>query len=382
MEGTVAPGYEGVREEFAKVVAAEREDYAGQLAAYVRGERVVDLWTGPGFTAGTLTGVFSCTKGAAHLVVALLRQDGLLEPDQRVSHYWPEFAAAGKRDITLRELLAHRAGVVGADAGFSLEELADDRLIAARIAGGRPYWRPGTAFGYHAFVIGALTGEVVRRVTGRSLQELFEERVRAPYGLDFHLGLPEELEPRFATTLPMLPTPEQQAEIDAAATADESLSGIAFSRNRADAPELWDFPNQRIVRAQGQASAGGVSSARGLAGMYAAAATGLNGRPPLLKPETMAEFGQIQSIGYDLVTRTHKAFGLGFSVAAETYPFLGQGAFGHSGAAGSQALADPRSGLAYGYNRRRYAYPGGAAPENDRLLRACVEAARATGGDA
>jgi CubicO group peptidase (beta-lactamase class C family) len=227
-------------------------------------------------------------------------------------------------------------------------------------------------------VIGALTGEVVRRVTGRSIQELFDERVRAPYGLDFYLGLPEELEPRFATTLPMLPTPEQQAEIDAEVTASESLGGIAFNEHRADAPELWDFPNQRIARAQGQASAGGVASARGLAGMYAAATTGLNGRPPLLKPDTMAEFAQIQSIGYDLVSRVHKAFGLGFSAVTEFYPFLGQGAFGHSGAAGSHALADPRSGLAYGYNRRRYAYPGGAAPENDGLLRACVAAARAT----
>jgi CubicO group peptidase (beta-lactamase class C family) len=378
MDGTVAAGYEGVREEFAEVVAGERADYASQLVAYVRGELVVDLWTGPGFTADTLTGVFSSTKGAAHLVVALLVQDGVLDPDQRVSHYWPEFAEAGKQDITLRQVLAHRAGVVGTDAGFSLAELADDRLIAARLAGQRPYWRPGAAFGYHAWVIGALTGEVVRRVTGRSIQELFEERVRAPHGLDVHLGLPEELEPRFATTLPMLPTPEQQAEIDAEVTGTENLGGIAFNEHRPEVPELWEFPNQRITRALGQASAGGVASARGLAGMYAAATTGLNGRPPLLNPDTMAEFAQIQSIGYDVVSRVHKAFGLGFSISGEFYPFLGQGAFGHSGAAGSQALADPRSGLAYGYNRRRFAYPGGAAPENEGLLRACVEAARAT----
>jgi hypothetical protein len=112
--------------------------------------------------------------------------------------------------------------------------------------------------------------------------------------------------------------------------------------------------------------------------MYAAATTGLNGRPPLLKPDTMAEFAQIQSIGYDVVSRIHKAYGLGFSAAVEVYPFLGQGAFGHGGAAGSQALADPRSGLAYGYNRRRYAYSGGAAPGDDKLLRACVTIARAT----
>nr|WP_247764009.1 MULTISPECIES: serine hydrolase domain-containing protein [unclassified Crossiella] len=223
-----------------------------------------------------------------------------------------------------------------------------------------------------------MAGEVVRRVTGQSSQELFEERIRAPHGLDFYLGLPEELEPRFVTTLPMLPTPAQQAEIDADDSGPESLAAIAFNTHRPDAPELWDFPNQRIARAQGQASAGGVASARGLAGLYAAATTGRDGRPPLLKPDTMAEFAQIQSIGYDVVSRVHKAFGLGFSAVTEFYPFLGQGAFGHSGAAGCLALADPRSGLAYGYNRRRYAYPGGAAAENADLLRACVTAARAT----
>ncbi|MER7015534.1 serine hydrolase domain-containing protein [Saccharopolyspora sp. NPDC000359] len=374
-QGTVATGFEAVRDEFAAVAAAEGGDYAAQLVAYVGAQRVVDLWVGPDFTGSALTGVFSSTKGAAHLVVALLVQDGVLDLDQRVSHYWPEFGVEGKQDITLRDLLAHRAGVVGADTGFSLEELADDRAIAERLAGQRPYWRPGTAFGYHALVIGALTGEVVRRVTGRTLQEVFETRVRAPYDLDFYLGLPEAHEDRFLTTLPMLPTPAQQAELAADASGPESLRGIAFNHHHPDAFDLAEFPNSRVVRAQGQASAGGVASARGLAGMYAAAISELDGRAPLLKPDTAAVFAQLHSVGYDLVSRQDKAFGLGFSAVSETYPFLGQGAFGHSGAAGSQAFADPRSGLAYGYNRRRFAFPGGAAPENARLVRAVHTAA-------
>lgn len=377
--GYVAEGFASVREEFAAVAAAEGGGYAAQLAAYAGGELVVDLWTGPEITGESLTGVFSSTKGAAHLVVALLVQDGVLDLDREVAFHWPEFAAEGKQDITLRDLLAHRAGLVGADTGFSLEEIADDRLIAARLAGQRPYWRPGTAFGYHALVIGALTGEVVRRATGRSIQEHFEDRVRAPYGLDFHLGLPEEHEPRFLTTLPMRPTPAQQAELDAAASGPDSLTGIAFNRNHPKAVELEELPNHRVVRALGPASVGGVGSARGMAGMYAAAISGSAGRPPLLTPETAAEFAQIHSIGHDLVARAHKAFGLGFAAVGDTYPVLGQGAFGHSGAAGSLAFADPRSGLAYGYNRRRYAFPGGAAPENGRLVaavHAAVTAAR------
>ncbi|MGW4519510.1 serine hydrolase domain-containing protein [Amycolatopsis sp. NPDC004378] len=366
VQGTVADGFESVREEFAAVAAAEGGDYAAQLVAHVDGERVVDLWTGPEITADSLTGVFSSTKGAAHLVVALLVQDGVLDLDERVSHYWPEFGAAGKAAITLRELLAHRAGVVGADDGFTAAEIADDRVIAARIAPQRPYWRPGTQFGYHALVIGALTGEVVRRVTGRSIQEHYEERVRKPFGLDFYLGLPEELEPRFLTTQPMLPTPEQLAELEAGATGPDSITAIAFNRNHPKAPELWDLPNIEAVRRLSPASVGGVGSARGLAGMYAAAVSG-PGR--LLSPETAAEFAQIHSIGDDLATRNRNAFGLGFAVVSDDYPELGQGAFGHSGAAGSQAFADPRSGLAYGYNRRRFAFPGGAAPENARLVR-------------
>ncbi|MCL6732813.1 serine hydrolase domain-containing protein [Streptomyces neyagawaensis] len=378
VHGTVAAGFEEVRERFTAFVAGERPDYEGQLCAHVRGRRVVDLWVGPDgeASADALHGVFSSTKGAAHLVVALLVQDGVLDLDREVAHYWPEFAAEGKGAVTLRLLLAHRAGLLGPDTGFTAEELADDRVIAERLAGQRPFWRPGVAFGYHALVIGALTGEVVRRATGRSLQEVYEERIRAPYELDFHLGLPAEEEPRFRSVQPMLPTPAQQAELDAVEQGPHTLAAIAFNTHIPGADDLTSFPNSRLVREKGQSSAGGTASARGLAGMYAAAVDGLNGRPPLLKPDTVAEFGQIHSVGHDLVARAHKAFGLGFQATAENaYPFLGAGAFGHSGAGGSQAFADPRSGLAYGYTRRRMAYPGGAAPENAGLVRAAHAAA-------
>lgn len=376
IHGTVADGFEAVREEFAAFVAGERPDYEGQLCAYVHGRRVVDLWTGEGNDADSLHAVFSSTKGAAHLVVALLVQDGTLELDRKVTYYWPEFAAEGKGALTLRDLVTHRAGLVGLDAGFSREELADDRAIAERLADQRPFWRPGTAFGYHALVIGALTGEVVRRATGRTIQELWEERIRAPYGLDFHLGLPAALEPRYRSAQPMLPTPVQQAEIDAAPTGPHTLASIAFNAHVPDPGDLLEYANSRTVRAKGPASAGGVAAARGLAGMYAAAISEVGDRPPLLKPDTIAEVGQIHSSGYDLVVRQHRSFGLGFQATADSrHPFLGAGTFGHSGAGGSQAFADPWSGLAYGYTRRRLAFPGGAAPENDRLVKAVHTAA-------
>ncbi|MFG2571589.1 serine hydrolase domain-containing protein [Streptomyces sp. NPDC048481] len=381
IHGTVADGYEAVREEFAAFVAEEQPDYEGQLCAYVHGRRVVDLWaSGDGAGPDSLYGVYSSTKGAAHLVVALLVQDGTLELDRKVTYYWPEFAAEGKGALTLRDLLAHRAGVVGTDGGFSPRELADDRQLAERLADQRPFWRPGSAFGYHALVIGALSGEVVRRATGRTLQEVHEERVRSPYGLDFFLGLPARHEPRFRSAQRMAPTAGQRARLDRAADGPHTLTAVAFNRHAAEPTDLELLPNDPLVRARGPASVGGVASARGLAGLYAAAISETGGKAPLLKEDTAAEFGQLHSVGHDVVARTHKAYGLGFQATADTWhPFLGVGAFGHSGAGGCQAFADPRSGLAYGYTRRRCAFPGGAAPENDRLARAVHRAALATG---
>ncbi|MFJ6742364.1 serine hydrolase domain-containing protein [Streptomyces sp. NPDC091279] len=380
IHGTVADGFEAVREEFAAFVAGERADYEGQLCAYVNGRRVVDLWAGDGTEATSLYAAYSATKGAAHLVVALLVQDGTLELDRKVTYYWPEFAAESKAGVTLRELLAHRAGLIGTDTGFSPAELLDDRLIAERLADQRPFWRPGATFGYHATTIGALSGEVVRRATGRTLQEVYEERVRAPYALDFHMGLPAVHDPRFRSTLPMAPTPEQRSLLGELPSGTHSVSGIAFNRHAAVPTDLESLPNDRLLRAKGPASVGGVASARGLAGLYAAAISEVGERAPLLKPDTVAEVGQFHSVGYDVVARAHRAFGLGFQLPADTlYPFLGAGTFGHSGVAGCQAFADPRAGLAYGYTRRRFAFPGGAAPENERLVLAVHRAASERG---
>ncbi|MFD9903291.1 serine hydrolase domain-containing protein [Streptomyces sp. NPDC059063] len=377
VQGTVAEGYEGVREEFAAVLAEERIAPEAQLAVRVDGRTVVDLWAGPGTAADTMTCLYSITKGAAHLVVALLVQDGVLDLDREVASYWPEFGAHGKDRLTLRELLAHRSGVVGVDGGFTQDELADDRLSAARLAGQRPFWEPGTAFGYHAFVIGALTGEVVRRVTGRSLQELYEERVRAPYGLDFHLGLPAELRGRAADVLPFLPTEEEAARLLANAPAPGSVPDVAFNQNATPPTDLVAFANHPTTQALGPASSGGVGTARGVAGMYAAAISEVDGRAPLLEPGTVTEFARVSYRGTDQVTGNDDVFGLGFEELSGLFSFLGEEAFGHSGATGSLAFADPASGVAYAYTRRRFGFPSGygAGPENHRIGAAVLRAA-------
>jgi len=376
VRGAVAPGFEGVREEFAATLAEEAHNEPGsQLAAYLDSRLVVDLAAGDGFPAEKLTGLYSVTKGAAHLVFALLVQDGVIDLDRRVADYWPEFTGDGKEDLGVRGLLAHGAGLIGLDRPLTMPEIADDQALAGLLVRSKPFWEPGKGYGYHAFVIGALTGEVVRRAAGASIQALHEERVRAPYGLDLYLGLPEELESRYEPVRAMNPT-RAQAEVLAADPVDlASLLGIAFNLGSENGDFTLDIPNAREVRAKGPASVGGVGSARGVAGLYAAALTGLGGKPPLLRAETITEFSAPHLTGSDLVTGAWDAFGLGFERPATEFPGLGPDAFGHCGVAGSLGLADPRSGLAYGYVRRRFAFPGGTAPENARLIQALVDAA-------
>ncbi|WP_079070837.1 serine hydrolase domain-containing protein [Streptomyces sp. IMTB 1903] len=371
VRGTVAAGWERVREEFEAFAAAEPHSPEAQLAVHHRGRRVVDLCAGEDTDADTLSGVFSITKGAAHLVVALLVQDGTLELDRAVSAYWPEFTGDGKERLTLRQLISHQSGLINVDGGFDYEEIADDALIAARLAGQKPYWEPGTAYGYHAFVIGALTGEVVRRATGRSIQEVYEERVRAPYGLDLYMGLPAAQEGRWKPVLEMLPTPEQAAARAAEGPVPELLA-VAFNWHREPPMDLVAHANHPRTRELGPASAGGIGSARGVAGLYAAAISGVGGRAALLEPGTAAEIARLHTPGQEILTGEVDHFGLGF----ERQPEVGPQAFGHCGAAGAQGFADPVTGIAYGYTRRRFGFPGGLAPENTRLTAAVLEVAR------
>ncbi|WP_338762724.1 serine hydrolase domain-containing protein [Nocardia vulneris] len=376
IQGAVAPGFEAVREQFAALLAAEGSELDAQLAAYHRGEKVVDLWAGPDTNADSIMGIYSASKGVTHLVVALLVQDGVVDLDQKVSHYWPQFAVEGKRDLLVRELLSHQAGLVGAAHGFTMEELADDRLVAERLGAQRPFWRPGRATGYHALVMAALSGELVCRATGRTVQEHFAERLQAPLKLDLHLGLPAGRDGQFLSAQPMTATPERLRELAATATSPDSLSGIAFNRHHPRNREVWELPNLPVVRSRGPASFGGIGTARSLAKLYSALVSPVDGVDPLLEPATASAFGQIQSNGFDLVLRQPKAWSVGFHASSEIYPVLGAGAFGHSGAGGQQALVDPRHELSYAFLRRRFLLPNQADADHLRLLGALVTAAR------
>ncbi|MGY2005542.1 serine hydrolase domain-containing protein [Nocardia gipuzkoensis] len=379
VHGTVAAGFEEVRAEFAAVVGEEDGESGAQLAAFARGRKVVDLWAGQQVSGTTLTGLHSTSKGAAGLVVALLIQDGDLDVDQPVAHYWPRFAAAGKQHITVRDVLVHRCGIIGADGGFTVAELADDQVIAERLVGQRPFFEPGTVHGYGGFVTYAIVGEVVRAVTGSTIQQLFEQRIRAPYGLDVYLGLPAELDHRYLPILPWRATPEMEAAFTANSPNPHGIAGISYNLNARGftAADVMALPNDTALRRLGQGSAGAVGSANGVAAMYAAATTGIDGRDPLLSLETIATISAIHSSGPDLVRGDRAPYALGFEAKSLLYPFLGAQAFGHTGSAGSDGFADPHSGLTYGYTRRRAAFAFNA-PENARLAAVVHRAAIAT----
>ena len=200
--GRVEAGFEGVRDAFAANFERGLEVGAG-LCVHLDGHKVVDLYGGAFDEAGsapygpdTLQFVFSSTKGATAACAHLLAQRGLLDFDEPVATYWPEFAQAGKGDLPVRYLLSHQAGLPAVDATLTTEEFLSWEPIVAALAEQAPSWEPGTAHGYHAVSYGYLVGEVVRRISGRSLGTFFADEIARPLGLEFYIGLPGELEPR------------------------------------------------------------------------------------------------------------------------------------------------------------------------------------------
>jgi CubicO group peptidase (beta-lactamase class C family) len=313
----VAPGFEPVGEEFARLLA-EDGTFAGQFCAYAGGRLVADLWAGQDVAADDLQAVFSATKGAAAVCVALLLQRGALDLDAPVSRYWPEFAAAGKGAVTVRVALSHQAGLAGVEPQLTMEEWLDHPGMAARLAAQRPHWRPGAAHGYHALTIGTLMDELVRRVSGVPAARFFRDEVAGPRGIDFHIATAEEDEPRVRPVRPARPPAGRQAGPDAPGPGPDSLAGMAFNAAaaRADAGLL---PNRRIVRAAGQAAASGAGSARGLARLYAMCIAEVDGWPRLLSPETVEMMTQIQAAGPDLVLGFPTRFAIVFQKADDRF---------------------------------------------------------------
>ncbi|KQQ08929.1 hypothetical protein ASF46_14400 [Rathayibacter sp. Leaf296] len=373
----VAQGYEPVRNQLDAYLLSDPA-FSAQLSVYHRGEHVVDLVGGPDLDEDSITGVHSVSKGVAGVTFATLVKAGVIDVDAPVAEYWPEFGAAGKDRILVRELLSHQAGLVNAPGGLTRDEIIDSARGAERLAATSPLWAPGSASGYHAVTIGILLEELVRRVTGDTLQNLYETRIRAPRSIDFWLGLPEDEEHRFRTVLPMVPTPQQHAEMQARQFGPDSITAHAFNLVREGGEgSIEDVsPNHRDLRAAGFASGGGIGSADGLARVYAAALE--SGGDALLDEATIETMSRQQTWGEDRVLGVTMSFGVVFMRPQPRMEFGSYRAFGHDGAGGALGFADPLYDLAFGYIPLPMQYPGGADPKAvvlSQLVRQCVRQA-------
>ncbi|MEO2168075.1 MAG: serine hydrolase domain-containing protein [bacterium] len=379
VHGFTAPGFERLRT--ALVRNFDKNDEVGAACCvYHRGEVVADLWagdanreTGRAWQEDTLGIVFSATKGVTAMALNLLIERGRIDPEAPISHYWPEFEAAGKKDIPVSWLLAHRAGVPLIEAELTLEEvLAWDPVVEA-IAAQKPIWEPGTKHGYHVRTYGWITGELVRRVTGKTFGEFLRDEITGPLQAEFFVGLAAELEPRVSR---LIPPPEPEDERTRAAflkfTGPDTLLGKALHgpSNLFHYDEMW---NTRALHAAEMPSSNGIGTARGLAKLYAATIGSIDGIR-LLKPETLANAIRPRSSGPDAILHLPSSFGLGFALGDFLSLRAGKQAFGHPGAGGSLGMADAEAGLAIAYIMNRMALGMTGDPRAGRLVKAAYDA--------
>lgn len=358
VRGRVEPGFEPVREAFVENFA-RRGELGAACCAYLRGEKVVDLWggirnraTGEPWEEDTMACVFSTTKGLAALALAHAHSRGLLDYDARVAAYWPEFAANGKENIAVRQLLSHQAGLYAFPETADRLVVSDLDRMAEVLARQSPEWAPGTRQAYHAITIGYYEGELLRRVDPRhrSLGRCFREELAAPLGLDFHIGLPEEIpDARLAVLEPANP-------LRAIFTMPFALFLASLhprSRiRRALEGSLMILDKDRVyARGLEVPAGGGIGTARAIARAYGAFATG--GRELGLREETLRELMAppvAPARGFrDAALKVDVRFSLGFAKPSPGDPFGSPGAFGMPGAGGSFGFADPEAGIGYGY---------------------------------
>jgi CubicO group peptidase (beta-lactamase class C family) len=384
IDGWTAPGFENVRAAFEQNFADGLEVGAA-FAAYHRGEQVVDLWGGIAdqrterpWVEDTIIGVFSTTKGATAICAHRLAQEGRLDVDAPVAHYWPEFGDAGKQDIPVRYLLSHRAGLPWVDEQLTLEQALTWEPMIHALEHQKPLWEPGTQHGYHAITYGYLVGEVIRRITGRSVGTYFREEIAQPLGLDFWIGLPESEEPRVAMLVGGLLDGIESADVDEEARAaidamigPDSVMGKALSGGGAFAGNVW---NRRDVHAAEVPAAAGISDARSIARMYAACVGEIDGIR-VLTPEQVKLASKQETEGPNTVLMNlDLQFGLGFIVPSTLVQLGGASSFGHFGAGGSVGWADPDAEFGFGYvmNRMDIGLAGDA--RSKVLVDACYDA--------
>lgn len=382
IEGFVKPGFQAVRDAF--LANFEQGKEAGAACCiYHMGEKVVDLWggirnksTGELWEADTMASVFSSTKGLSALALALAKSRGFFRYEDTVSRYWPEFAQYGKGDVTIRQLLAHQAGLFAIPHQGDRKLIADLDRLANVLAQQTPAWTPGSRQAYHAITLGYYENELLRRVDakGRSLGQFFQQEIATPLGLDFYIRLPNEVrDERLATVqvvnpfsaLFTLPVPLAMAFLNPCSIIRRAVRG-----------SLLSFDNDRVYARNFEMPAvGGVGTARAIARAYSVFATG--GDELGVDKETLCQLSAppiAPSHGFhDAALKVDIRFSLGFARPGPRYHFGSAGAFGHPGAGGSFGFADPESRIGYGYVPNRM---GGylVDPRDKALRRAMYQA--------
>jgi CubicO group peptidase (beta-lactamase class C family) len=364
ISGHVEPGWEPVRDALAESLASG-EDIGASVAIRHRGRLVIDIAGGSfdggdtPYTPDTLQLVFSTTKGVTATAVAMCVERGLLSYDEEVSTYWPEFAAHGKGDATVAQLLSHQCGLFTVDGPITMDEALDWPTVTARLADTAPDWPIGSGHGYHALTYGWLAGELVRRVTGQRLGAFVQEHIAGPLGVELFIGLPEELESRVA---PLIGQPLNSADIEDPTLrammeqfmGPESRAGRALSLNGAFSGD--GVFNTRAVHAAEIPAANGITNARALATMYAATIGPVDGVRLLQRDTVDRARRTVTPDGEgDLCLIMPTTFGMGFMTHGMFTPYAGPGSYGHPGAGGSVAFAQPERELAFAYAMNKMA---------------------------
>jgi CubicO group peptidase (beta-lactamase class C family) len=371
IEGWVETEFEPVLDAFTANFD-ERGEIGAAVSVYADGRPVVDLWggvadphTGRAWVAETIVPVFSSTKGVTAVCVNHAIERDLLDPDARVAQYWPEFAANGKDGITVRQLVSHQAGLPLVEGAFTIDEVLAWDPMVAQLAAQHPIWEPGTNHGYHMRTFGWLVGEVMRRATGRTVGAYLREEVAAPLGIDFFIGLPEELESRVAPVVP--PDSDMRAALEP--LRDKLLLARVFDNPGGlfNYDEMW---NSRAMHAAELPSSNGIGDARALARLYASCIGGGVDGVRTLEPETVRAATEEQVRGPDAVIMVESAYGLGFMLGSSFGAANRPSVFGHAGAGGSLSFADPDSGLAFGYVMNHLRFDPTGDLRSESLVRA------------
>ena len=361
VDGFVSSGFEAVREAF-ETNFARRGERGGACSAFVHGRKVVDLWggvrnvrTGEPWQQDTMVLIYSATKGLAAMTLAVAHSRGWLDYDERVCAYWPEFAQHGKDRITVRQLLAHQAGLFAIEEPVDRDLVADLDRLAVVLARQKPAWKPGTRQAYHALSLGFYENELLRRIDPqhRTIGQFFQDEIAAPLWLDLYIRLPREIpNSRFATLTPprmieMLRHFPLRLMLDGMNRRSNLYRALVINPGFAVAQD-----DHRVYARNIEVPSGGaVGTARAIAQAYSVFATG--GHELDLRQETLdllAAPAVPPARGfYDECLKGELQFSLGFMKSSPVWRFGGARSFGSPGSGGSLGFADPDAGVGYGY---------------------------------